>query len=322
MAFGWLKKAVKSATKAVGSVGGQLGKIPIVGKGVKGAFALTIGAPFSVANAVASGQRIDKVALGHLTSQIGAIRDVAPYVQTVVSIVPGVGAGVSGAIGASLALASGQNITTALKEGVKGALPGGPLAKAAFDLGEAAVQGKPLDQLALAALPLSADQKRLVATGLNTAKDLAHGKRLDAALMNTALAALPPEARKAVTVGMALGNGQVLQAARAAGQGPAMTGFKGLPAIALGTGSRATATEAIRRTVAAAKSSDPVAKREAQAVIRNTIDMARTGTPVQRALATNAVKVLAAEASGKKGPAVIVRKSWQVSSKGRIRRTA
>ncbi len=322
MAFGWLKKAVKGATGAVGSVGKQLGKIPVVGKGVKGVFTLTIGAPFQVANAVASGQRIDKVALGTLTAHLGAIKDVAPYAQTIVSVVPGVGQGVSGAIAAGLAIANGKSITNALKEGVKNALPGGPLAKAAFDLGEAAIQGKPIDQLALAALPLSADQKKLVATGLNTAKDLAHGKRLDAALMNTALAALPPEARKAVTIGMALGHGQVLQSALAVGQGPAMTAFGGLPAIALGKGNAATASEAVRRTVAAAKSSDPVAKREAQAVIRNTVAMARTGTPVQRALAGNAVKVLAAESSGKKGPAVFVRKSWQVSSKGRIHRTA
>lgn len=322
MAFGWLKKAVKSASGAVGSVGSKLGKIPIVGKGLKGTFALTIGAPFQVANAVASGQRIDKVALGHLTSQIGAIRDVAPYVQTIVSVVPGVGQGVSGAIAASLALANGKPITSALKEAVKGSLPGGPLAKAAFDLGEAAVQGKPIDAIALAALPIPDAQKKMVAQGLQTAKDLAHGKRLDAALMNTALAALPPEARKAVTVGIALGHGQVLQAAREAGQGPAMTAFNGLPAIALGKGSAVTATEAVRRTVAAAKGSDPVAKREAQAVIRNTVAMAKTGTPVQRALASNAVKVLAGEAQGKSRPAVFVRKAWQVSPKGRIHRTA
>ena len=147
MAFGWLKKAVKSATGGVASIGKQLGKVPIVGKGLKGTFALTIGAPFSVANAVASGQRIDKVALGHLTSQIGAIQDVAPYVQTVVSVVPGVGQGMSGAIAASLALASGKNITVALKEAVKNSLPGGPLAKAGFDLAEAAIQGKPLDAI-------------------------------------------------------------------------------------------------------------------------------------------------------------------------------
>lgn len=318
MAFGWLKKAVKSATGAVGSLGTQLGKVPIVGKGLKGTFALTIGAPFAVANAVASGQRIDKVALGHLTSQIGAIRDVAPYAQMVVSVVPGVGQGVSGAIAASLALANGKNITEALKEGVKGTLPGGPLAKAAFDLGEAAVQGKPIDKALVAALPIPDAQKKLLVTGLETAKDLAHGKRLDAALMNTALAALPPDARKAVTVGLALGHGQVMQAARAAGQGPAMTGFNGLPAIAFGKGNAVTATEAARRTVAAAKGSDPVAKREAQAVIRNTVAMAKTGTPVQRALAANAVKVLAGEAAGKKAPAVFVRKAWQVNSKGRI----
>jgi hypothetical protein len=326
MAFGWLKKAVKSATGGVASLGKQLGKVPIVGGGLKGAFTLTIGAPFSVAHAVASGQRIDKVALGHLKSQLGAINEVAPYAQTIVQVVPGVGQGVSGAIAGALALANGKNITTALKDAVKSSLPGGPAAKAAFDLAEAAVQGKPLDAIALAALPIPDAQKKLVAQGLATAKDLAHGKRLDAALLNTALAALPADVKKAVTVGMAVAHGQVLQAAKNAGQMPAIHPFKGAPVIALGKGNSVTATEAVRRTVAAAKGSDPVAKKEAQALIRNTVVMARTGTPAQRVLAGNAVKVLVgtanAQKTGKPLPGPAVRKQWQVTSKGRIHRTA
>jgi hypothetical protein len=194
------------------------------------------------------------------------------------------------------------------------------------NLAEAAIQGKPLDQIALAALPIPAEQKKLVAAGLATAKDLAHGKRLDAALMKNALKSLPADVQKAMTVGMALAHGEVLQAAKAAGQMPAIHAFKGAPVLALGKGSLVTGVEAANRIVAAAKGSDPVAKREAQAIVRNTVAMARTGTPAQRALAGNAVKVLVRTATpqktGKPGARPAVRKQWQVSSQGRIRRTA
>jgi hypothetical protein len=232
--FGSIAKVAKGAVKAVGkgvkAVGnvaqagahavGQgtalLGKIPVVGEGLKSLSNMTIGAPFAMAEKVLSGQRLDKVALNTIKEQVKAVKGVAPYAQTVLSFVPGVGQGMAGAIGASMALASGQPITQALAEGVKGALPGGPLAKAAFSAAQGVMQGKPVDKLLIAALPISDQQKALVAAGLNTAKSLAHGERVDATLLNNALAALPPDVKKAVTVGMAIGHGQVLQAVKTA----------------------------------------------------------------------------------------------------------
>jgi hypothetical protein len=208
--------AIHGVTHAVASGGRLLGHVPIVGSGLRGAFNLTVGAPFAVAEKVVSGQRLDKVALSSLKEGVANVRAVAPYAQTVISFVPGIGQGVAGAIGASLALASGMPITQAVLEGVKGALPGGALAKAAFDVGEAAIQGRPIDQIALAALPLTPQQKDIVTRGLATAKALAHGQRVDQALLNQAMTLLPETARKAVQIGMALGHGQVLQAMRGA----------------------------------------------------------------------------------------------------------
>jgi hypothetical protein len=337
--FGFLKKAVRSVGKAVttatkatakglGSVGAALNKVPIVGKGLGGVFTLTIGAPFGVINGVVSGQRIDKVALNHLKTQIGAIREVAPYVQTVVSFVPGVGQGISGAIGASLALASGQNITSAILSGVKSALPGGPLAKAAFDVGEAAIQGRPLDQVALAAIPLPAEQKKILAAGLATAKALAHGERVDAAFFNNALKLLPADAQKALTVGMALAHGQVIQATKAAGLLPAVTKFDGVPALAIAKGSIRTGVEAAMSTVAAAKSGNPQERKEAQAVVKATIAMAKKGNPTQRRLAQNALRVVSRAVEAQRdprlpAPAAPAAKSrgprWQINAQGRIR---
>lgn len=225
MAFGWLKKAVRSAGKVVTApvklaakagrtIGKQLGKVPVVGGGLKGVFDLTMNGPFQIAGQVASGQRLDKVALNALSSQVRSVKAVAPYAQTVISVVPGVGQGISAGIGAGLALASGQPISQALLEGVKSAVPGGALAKSLFDAGQAVVEGKPFASIVLSGLPLDANAKKGLAVALDVTSRLAKGQRVDQALIaqaDKALILLPADARKALTIGTAMGEAQRLQ---------------------------------------------------------------------------------------------------------------
>jgi hypothetical protein len=203
--------AAKGVSKAAGSVGGALSKVPVVGSGLHAVYDYSVSGPISLAANVASGQRIDKAALNHLKSIAKDAKDIAPYVQTVVSFVPGVGQGVSGAIGAASALASGKSITQAVLEGAKGALPGGPIAKASFDIATAGIQGKPISEVALSALPLSNDQKKMVIASVNAAKDIAHGKRVDESIFNAGKALLPPDAQKALVTGIALAHAKSLQ---------------------------------------------------------------------------------------------------------------
>ena len=82
----------------------------------------------------------------------------------VVSFVPAVGPGISGALAAGVALANGQRIDQAMVEAVKGAIPGGPIAKAAFAMGEAAIQGKRVDDVVLSGLPIPPDAKKAIST--------------------------------------------------------------------------------------------------------------------------------------------------------------
>lgn len=247
MAFGWLKKAVKSAGKGIGKVakgaakgvgkvakttvkvavapvkvaakagrtiGKTLGKVPVVGAGLKGVFDLTVNAPFQVAGQVASGERIDKVAVNALKAHVRSVQAVAPYAQTVISVVPAVGPGINGAIGAGLALASGQPITKALAEGVKSALPGGPLAKSIFSATQSVIEGKPLSAVAMNALPLGASEKKGLQVALNVTTRIAKGERVDKALLSqadNALKLLPKDALKAFQVGTAVAEAQRLQ---------------------------------------------------------------------------------------------------------------
>ena len=207
-------------TKAAGNVANTaasyaqhaVAKIPVVGPLANTVTHLTT-MPLQVAEQLASGGRIDRVAMNSLKSSLSDVKQVAPYATTVLSLVPGVGSGLSGAIGAGLALASGQSITQAIEAGIKNALPGGALAAQAFDVASAAMQGKPIDQVALAALPISPQARQALADGINAAKDLASGKNASQALVDAATHQLPPALQKAVQIGAAVGHAKNLQGA-------------------------------------------------------------------------------------------------------------
>src|SRR5262249_39106355 len=88
-------------------------------------------------------------ALSVIRSTVGPL---VPYVQSVVSFVPGLGTGVSAALGAAQALADGRPITDAVVAAARGAIPGGPLAQMAFDTAWGLAHGKPIDAAVLASL--------------------------------------------------------------------------------------------------------------------------------------------------------------------------
>ncbi len=186
--------------------------IPVIGP-IANATASLMTTPLRIAEQLARGGRIDRVALAGLKSTLANARTLAPYAQAVVSMVPGVGQGMSGAIGAATALASGQSITAAMEAAVKGALPGGPLAQAAFSVASDTLHGKPLTQIALNAVPLPPAQKVALTNAVHMAKDLAAGKNVSHAILDAAMAQLPPTVRQAVQIGAALGHAKSIQSA-------------------------------------------------------------------------------------------------------------
>lgn len=207
------RAAGKVAATAANYAAHAANTIPVVGP-VAASVTRLMTAPLNVAEALAKGGRIDRVAMNSLAQQIKDVRTVAPYAQTVLSVVPGVGTGLSAAIGAGLALANGQNITDAVLAGVRGALPGGALAQAAFDVAHGVMAGQPITAIAVNALPgLSAQQKDALMHGVALAKDLAAGKNVSQAVVDAATSSLPPDVRKAVQIGAALAHAKNLQGA-------------------------------------------------------------------------------------------------------------
>jgi hypothetical protein len=219
--------AVGAAVDAVSSVTGIIGKgiaaIPVVGDPLSHVYAFAT-EPLTFADDIAHGKNIDQAALDSLKRDLTHVKAVAPYAQTVISFVPGIGPEVSGAIAVGLALANGQTIDEALIEGVRGALPGGPLAKAAFDATHAVISGKRVDQVAFAALPINDRAKGLIQRGVDAAQKIASGERLDKVALKNADALIDQglnEAglsasekdvmRIAIKSGIAVAQGQKLQ---------------------------------------------------------------------------------------------------------------
>lgn len=196
-AASWAETAAGAAASAVGSVAST----------ISSATGTLLKAPYDLVDAIASGTRIDRAILNNLTEQVAAIREVAPYAQMIISVIPTIGPVMSGGISAGLALASGKPIDEALVEGVKGAMPGGPLAAAALEAAYHIAKGENVGQVALESvgtvlqevgIPIPDAVSDIIGTGVDVAQKMVAGEPVDQALLNTAISKLPPEAQDAV----------------------------------------------------------------------------------------------------------------------------
>jgi len=192
------------------SIKNAIKKVPVVGSPLAAVYGVTV-APAALAESIARGQRVDKALVANFKDQVKDVKTIAPYAQTVVTFVPGVGTGVGAALAAATALANGQPLSAAVLSGIKGAIPGGQLAQGAFGAVQAVAQGKSLDQVALSSLPLPDAQKAALKTALSVASKIGKGERVDAIVLDTALKQLPPDVQKAVHVGLAVGHAANIQ---------------------------------------------------------------------------------------------------------------
>jgi len=171
--YGALAAALRGQNILMGALDGLAGS-PIVAALVQ------------VGHGVLRGENLVSAAKMAAKAGISDAREALRLAAMVAPFIPGIGTGVGAALGAADALANGQPITQALIAGVRGAIPGGVIAQAAFD----------------------------------TAAELAQGKRLDQALLTAARNRLPPgPAQAAFDTGLAIAQGKKLQDAALEGAG-------------------------------------------------------------------------------------------------------
>jgi hypothetical protein len=149
--------------------------------------------------------------------QVGdVVKTAASVTGAVVSFVPGVGTAVSAAIGAGVALASGRPIDEALVAGVKGAIPGGDAAAAAYDLGRAAVTHQSLSNAAImaagdaAGVQIPPQAAQVLSAGLHAATSAGKGHAADQKTVTAAVAAVPAPLRGEATSALQRGDTKAL----------------------------------------------------------------------------------------------------------------
>ena len=193
--YTWEEHGGSPITAAVNAVE----KIPVVGSVVK-IVGDAASAPVNLVTSIASGERIDHALVDNFKAQLKTVKEVAPYAATVVSFVPGIGTGVAAAIGAGAALAEGQSITSAIKAGIRDAIPGGTIAAAGFDAAMKVASGENVGKAALESarnlIPPGAGQK-----AFDIGLAVVTGEKLQTALANGLVSLAPGQLQNVLAIG-------------------------------------------------------------------------------------------------------------------------
>jgi len=214
----WIANAAKTAGHAIGTawdsiqdamgtVGDELAKVPILGPALQTLFMVgwrlaNVGTQITVDIAI-KGQSIDTSVLSTFKQALKDLKDIAPYAEMVISFIPGIGPFISAALAAAVALAEGQSILQALEAGAIAALPGGPLVKAAVTMGlnvvDDAISGKKLSWESLAEdavkgvgsyLGIPTAAVAVINGGIHMAAGIVKGEPIDQAVASGAIAML------------------------------------------------------------------------------------------------------------------------------------
>jgi hypothetical protein len=179
-------KSVSSAGKAIGKVVDTVNKfVPVKALMSFTPMGMTLRAAQGLKR-VASGENVFKVAGNMVKSGLKDVGQVMQAASTVASFVPGLGTGVGAALGAAGALAQGRPITEAVMSAVKGALPGGAIAAAAFDVASGLAKGQSLSESALSAARNQLPGGPAARAAFDAGLALARGKKLQDVALSTA----------------------------------------------------------------------------------------------------------------------------------------
>jgi hypothetical protein len=215
-AFGWLKKiaqgAGRAASGAVKAVGGA-------------AVHLVTHDPLTrVVSGIAKGENVGSAIKAGINTAGQNLATYGPYAQAVLSLVPGVGTGVSAALGGAIALSQGKPIDQIALAAARGAVPGGPLAQKAFDVGTSVAsslaKGQRLDGAALEAARNALPGGEAAKAAFDTAVGLAQGRNIQQAAMAAAMRTFP-QAAKSAEFAQRIARGENLVTAAMSVGGPA-----------------------------------------------------------------------------------------------------
>ncbi len=194
---------VGDVVKRVGKVAG--GAVKMVRRGLP-AVAKLISSPAMLAKTVsASGfGALRALATGNPKAALGALQAGASELsqnpawtiaQSGASFIPGVGQAVSSGMAAAAALGRGESIKDIALDAARGAIPGGPLAQAAFDTAVGVAKGGDLSDAALGALREQIPGGAAGRAAFDAGVTLARRGDMDPDMASIIRDAVPPEAK-------------------------------------------------------------------------------------------------------------------------------
>lgn len=182
-----VKKTVNKATQtAVDLAKKAEDSTKILSQGVEEVFKLgqlnpMVATSISLGKSITRGESLKDAAEAAVKAGVKSVKKGLKYAEMVAPFVPGIGSGAAAALGAAGALANGKPITEAMLSAARSAIPGGAIAKEAFDVGLGLAQGKDITSIALEAarehIPGGKEAKMAfdAATALGRGKSLQQG---------------------------------------------------------------------------------------------------------------------------------------------------
>ena len=210
-------------SKAAKTVGDAIAKVPIIGGPLSALYDVAtdpVTLPLTVADDVVHGDSLGQTVSDSIHQEVRKFKAAAPYVESIVALVPGVGGMCASCIAVGVGVAEGQPIDQILIEAAAAQIPGGPIVVAGYMAAKTILKGKtrPISWNVIAAGAVQAIAQQAgvtippaavsaISSAATFGSDIANGKTPQEAGLDSIVAAIPTttQAGKALHSAVAVG---------------------------------------------------------------------------------------------------------------------
>lgn len=201
------QSGLDTLNKATKSIGNDISKIPVVGGALSAVYDVVtdpVTLPLVAVDDVVHGDSVSQTLVDSIHHEVATFKAAAPYIESVVALVPGIGGMCASCIAVGVGVAEGQPIDQILVEAAAAQIPGGAIVVAGYLAAKTILSGKarPIswDTIAVGALQGIAAQGGVTIPpeALSTLKaaakfgsDIANGKSPKEAGLDSIIASIP-----------------------------------------------------------------------------------------------------------------------------------
>ena len=232
-----------TVNKAAKSVGDDLAKVPVIGGALSAVYDVAtdpITLPLQAADDVVHGDSPAQVISDSIHHEVTKFKAAAPYVESVVALIPGVGGMCASCIAVGVGVAEGESIDQIVVDAAAAQIPGGPIVVAGYRAAKTILSGKarPIswDTIAVGALQgiakaggvtIPPEATSALRAAAKFGSDIANGKSAKEAGLDSLVAAIPTstQAGKALHSAVAVALAETKQALQGSKAGDALFAY-------------------------------------------------------------------------------------------------